>query len=63
MSSGTEARSRDERFDRLGFERGVAGDGLVEVGHVGVVMFAVMDFHRGRVDVRFERVFGIGKRR
>ena len=48
---------------RFGFQRGVAGDGLVEIVHVSLVMAVVMDFHRQRVNVRFERVLGIGKRR
>ena len=51
----------DERFDGFAFERCVAGNRLVQVGDVSVVMFVVMDFHRHRVDVRFERVFWIRK--
>ena len=31
-------------------------DGLVEIGDVGVVMLAVMDFHRHFVDVGLERI-------
>jgi hypothetical protein len=42
-------------FERLGFERGVAGDGLVQVVHVGLVMATVVDFHGERVNVGFER--------
>ena len=45
------------------FEIGFAGDGFVDVGDVGGVMFVVMNFHRLRVDVRFERFFRIRKRR
>jgi hypothetical protein len=31
----------------------------IEVVHIGLVVLAMMDFHRLRVDVRFERVEGI----
>src|SRR5476651_2568022 len=53
----------DERFERLAFERGVAGDGLVEIGDVSRVMFVVMDLHRQRVKVGFERGFIVGQGR
>ena len=43
-------------LDRLGLQFGVAGDGLVELGHICVVMFAMVDFHGLRVDVRLQRV-------
>src|SRR5262245_58621048 len=35
----------------------------IQVGHVSVVMLPVMDFHRHLVDVRFERVGRVRKRR
>ena len=53
----------DEGFDRLGFERRMAGEGFVHIHHVSVVMFAVMDFHRHSVDVRLERAFGVREMR
>ena len=53
----------DEGFKGFGFERGVAGDGLVEIVHVSLVMAVVMDFHRQRVDVRFQSFLGIGQGR
>ena len=53
----------DERLQRFGLQRGVAGDGLVEVVHVSLVMAVVMDFHRQRVNVRFQGLFGIGQGR
>jgi hypothetical protein len=53
----------DERFERLAFQRGVAGDGLVEIGDVSRVMLVVMDLHRQRVKVRFERGFVVGQGR
>ncbi len=52
----------DEGLDGFGFEIGLAGDGLVEVVHVGLVMAAVVDFHGGGVDVGFQGFLGIGKR-
>ena len=60
-SAGHRVEIADEVLDRLAFEVRLAGDGLVDVGHVSAVMFIVMNFHRLRVDVRFERVFGIWK--
>ena len=33
----------------------------IQVSYVGVVMFAVMDFHRARVNVRLERIICIAK--
>jgi len=52
----------DEGLDGLGFEGGLAGDGLVEVVHVGLVMASVVDLHGGGVDVGFQGFLGIGKR-
>ena len=49
----------DELLDRFGFELGVAGDRLIDISHISPVMFVVMDFHRLRVNVRFERIFRI----
>jgi len=51
----------DQGLDGLAFERS-AGEGLVQVVHVGLVMTAVVDLHRQGVDVGFEGVLGIGKR-
>ena len=51
----------EDLFERLGFERGVTGDGFVQVIYVGLVMAAVVDFHGERVNVRFERGFVVGK--
>ena len=53
----------DERVNGFGFERDIAGDGLVKIVHVGFVMAIVVDFHCGRIDVRLESVIGVGKRR
>lgn len=41
--------------------KGGAGDGVVEVGGVPGVVLAVVDFHRAGVNVRFERIEGIGE--
>ncbi len=48
---------------RFLFQVRFAGDGLVDVGHVGPVMFVVVDFHGLRVNVGFERVLGVWERR
>ena len=55
-----------EGFDEVlgGFvgEVGLGGDGGVEVGDVGLVVFAVVDLHGGGVDGGLESVGGVGKR-
>ena len=53
-ASGDDAQIFDDLFERFGFERGIAGDCLVQVIHVSLVMAVVMDFHRERVKVGFE---------
>ena len=53
----------DELLDGFLFEVGLAGDGFVQVCHVGGVVFVVVNFHRLRVDERFKGVFRIRKRR
>ena len=40
---------------------GVAFEGRVEVGHVGIVMLAVVDLHGGLVDVGLKSVVGVTK--
>ena len=42
---------------------GSFGDGFVQICDISGMMFAVMNFHRLRIDVRFERIFWIRKRR
>ena len=56
---GDVVKAADQLADRLFLEFGIAGDGVVQVGDVSGMMFAVMDLHRRRVDVRFERIVGI----
>ena len=41
---------------------GVLVERGVQVRHVGLVVLAVMDLHRLRVDVRFERCEVVGQR-
>ena len=61
---GYGAQILDDLFEGLGFEGGIAGDGLVEIVHIGLVMLlAVMDFHGGLVKMRFECVSRVGERR
>ena len=63
MASGTDAQILDDLFERFGLERGVAGDGLVQIVHISLVMTVMMNFHGQRVKVRFERVLGVRQRR
>jgi hypothetical protein len=48
-----------EVFDGVGFEVCFAGEGGVQVGDVGVVVAAMVDFHGLLVDVGFESVVGV----
>jgi hypothetical protein len=50
----------DQFFHGFAGERG-AVDRFVELVDVGLVMFGVVDLHRLRVDMRFERVVGVRK--
>lgn len=52
----------DEIFDRLALEGGIGGDGGVEVIDVGLVMFAMVNFHGFGVDVGLECVEGVRER-
>ena len=51
----------DDLFERLRLQRGVAGDGLVQIVHVSLVVTPVMDLHCRGVNVRFERRFIVRK--
>jgi DNA recombination protein RmuC len=59
MSSGTAARS--EISSPICLQVGFSGDGVVEVGDVGLMVLGVVDFHRAGVDVGFERVVGVAE--
>ena len=53
----------EDFVERLAVKIGCAfADGFVEIGDVGVVMLAVMDFHRHFVDVGLERIGWKGQR-
>ena len=54
---GHRSEIANDLFQRLGFERGITGDGFVEIIHVSLVMATVVDFHGERVNVGFERGF------
>ena len=58
MSSGTLLMSQ-QFFDVLR-ELGMLVERRVQVGHVRLVVLAVMDLHRLGVDVRLERVESVG---
>src|SRR6266446_2315273 len=49
----------DQVFDGFLFEIAFAFDRVVDVGDVSLVMLGMMDLHRARVDVRFERVVSV----
>ena len=59
---GHGAEVRDEVLDGLAPELGMLLDRGVEVVDVRLVVLAVMNLHRLRVDVRFERGEVIGQR-
>ena len=52
---------RDELVDRLGGQLGMILERVVQVIDVRGMVLVVMDFHRARVDVRFECREGVGK--
>ena len=51
----------DELLDGLGLEVLFSFEGVVELGHVAVVMLAVMDLHGLGVDMRLQRVWWVGQ--
>ena len=51
----------DEVIDVQCGEALVTFQGCIESRNIGLVMFAVVDFHRARVDVRFQRVECVGQ--
>ena len=51
----------DQVFDGFVRELGFVLEGVVDVGDVSLVMLGVMDFHRARIDMRLERVVGVGQ--
>jgi hypothetical protein len=59
MSSGTDFEIADQVFHRFLFEIGIAFDRLVDVVDVSLVMLGMMDFHRLRIDVRFQSIVRI----
>ena len=59
MSSGTAFEIADQILDRFLFEFSFAFDRVVHVVDVSLVMLGVMDFHRLRIDVRFQSIVGV----
>ena len=51
----------DQVLDRFRFQVRLARNRLVHVGDVCCVVFIVVNLHRQRVNVGFERAFGIWK--
>ena len=50
-------------FDALRLQLGIFLERSIEIRHIRVVMFPVMDFHGFGIDMRLERVERIRKRR
>jgi len=53
----------EQVFDREFLQVGIIGQSLVELGDVGLVMLAMVDFHGLGIDVRLQRVEGVSQRR
>src|SRR2546427_13310784 len=53
----------DQLLDAFRFQIRLAGDRFVQIRDVSLMMLAVMNLHRLRVDVRFERIVWIRERR
>ena len=49
----------DQILDRLVFEIGFAFDRFVDIVDVSLVMLGMVDFHRLRIDMRFQRIVRI----
>ena len=54
---------RQKLFNRLAGQGWGRFQCLIQVGHVSVVMLAVMDLHGHFVDVRLQRIGRVGQRR
>ena len=61
MSSGTVRERADQLLGALALQLRVLLERGVQVVHVGLMMLAVVDLHRLRVDVRLERGEVIGQ--
>jgi hypothetical protein len=62
MDSGTLDKSEIRTLTSvLALKLRFFGEGCVQISHVGIVMFAMVNFHCGNIDVRFECVSGIGE--
>ena len=51
----------DQVVDGFASQLVVAFQGGIELGNIGGMMFAMMDFHRLRINVRLERIMRIRK--
>ncbi len=59
--SGHRSKVADQFAERLGFELRLAGERVVEIGDIRLMVLGMVDFHRAGVDVRFERVVGVSE--
>ena len=55
------AEIRQQTFDRLVGKSSLAVQRLVEIGHVGGVVLAVVDFHGTGVHMGLQRIMGVGQ--
>ena len=53
------AQVANQVLDGFACQIRLSGDGFIEIGHVGRVVFVMVNFHGLGVNVRFERVKGI----
>ena len=60
--SGYFAEALEQLVDRKRRKVGVSLQRLVQIGDVGVVVFAVMNFHGHLVDVRLQRIGRVRER-
>jgi hypothetical protein len=52
----------DDLVQALALQRRVGLDRLVEIVDIGLVMLVVVELHGLRVDVRLQRIVGVGQR-
>ena len=44
---------------RESLEVGMTGERIVQISHIRLMVFGMMNIHRARIDVRLEGVFGV----
>ena len=54
--SGTAEIFRNKLFKRFGREVSMSLEGFIKISHIGIVVFAMMNFHGLSIDMRLERI-------